>query len=1218
MRKSIYYLLSLISLCLHSQNQITNGSGNNHNHLDIIYEHNKNQKHRSTVSEINHFLSNPGTDIDYNTQAPQFSKNITSNNALSNISQGQTYIQDPNFEYHLEKMYCSSIQGDYTVVIEDPSKSIASLTLAITINNNENEPIFFNYDPNGDTVQTFNITLDEDTNYALWQITNASYSNSGTMTVYNSDEEIVYYNSAVDANQNIEFDCNVDLLIDNFISSGFLYHIKRLNLYRLAISSLVGIQSMVNLESLDAQDNLLTNINLSFNPNLETLNLQYNGVANIDLSNNTNLRYLNLEYNGISNLDLSNNPLISELRLGNNNISNLDLSGLVQLNYLYINNNNLTSVDLTNNTNIYGLDLSDNNLTSIDLSSQPSLSWLRINNNNLSSIDLTNSSNIYDLSLNDNEISNIDLNNNTSISSLLLNNNNISSFLNFSSKLRTLHISNNGLTTLELNNALQISDLQISGNPNLTCISFDYPDYLLAKFSDLVDLDISSFSSCGVNNVGQIKINDDAFETKLVNLGYDNQIDGYVDPDIIGSVITLDLSNNSDTPAYQKILSLDGIEHFTSLKNLYLDYNLVSDINLRKNLNLEKVSVSNNDLTFLDLSQNLNLFFLDASSNEIQVIDIKDKSQNFAYFNAKDNTNLTCVLVDNPSNYTSFYPNGIDQNVFTQSCTNRGTYISNPKLEKTLLSLGYDSFIDNHVYENNNAYLHLTNFEGGLLDLDNIDYLFDIFKSLNQLRITDSTIKELIIENEQLERISLHDNILFENVRFENISNLIELNGWNNNIVSLVISNNPLLTNISLTAGNVLSTQFSGLESLTSIDLSNNNISNIDVSQIENITHLTLYKNNISTMDLSNNTNLDFLSLGGNNFTELDLSNNLNISTLWLKENNINSIDLTNNTLIQNLGLDSNNLTTLDLSNNYNLTELYVHNNPNLSGLNTTSNPNLITLYIGNNNISEINLSNNLKLDYLSLSYNEEGHLPLENLDLSNNTLLSSLYANFVSIKNLDLSNNVNLVNFQAYYSDLEKVDFGINNNLKYVNIRMSNMKELDLSQNPAVDRIFLMNNQLTYLNVANGNNKNFDEFNVSNNPELNCIQVDDSYWSNGVYNWPEGLIIRANWFNNDGPFYKFDFDDNINFSNYCEYLTLEEFNDESFIYPNPTTDKIYFNYSNFNHAIIYDINGRILNKTYSSEFDLSSYKNQLFIIEVYNYKLEKLNTHKVVKSNEL
>ena len=91
-------------------------------------------------------------------------------------------------------------------------------------------------------------------------------------------------------------------------------------------------------------------------------------------------------------------------------------------------------------------------------------------------------------------------------------------------------------------------------------------------------------------------------------------------------------------------------------------------------------------------------------------------------------------------------------------------------------------------------------------------------------------------------------------------------------------------------------------------------------------------------------------------------------------------------------------------------------------------------------------------------------------------------------------------------------------------------MKELDLSQNPAVDRIFLMNNQLTYLNVANGNNKNFDEFNVSNNPELNCIQVDDSYWSNGVYNWPEGLIIRANWFNNDGPFYKFDFDDNINF----------------------------------------------------------------------------------------
>ena len=50
------------------------------------------------------------------------------------------------------------------------------------------------------------------------------------MTVYNSDEEIVYYNEAVDMNLNIQLDCNVDLAIDNFISTGFLYYIKSLNL----------------------------------------------------------------------------------------------------------------------------------------------------------------------------------------------------------------------------------------------------------------------------------------------------------------------------------------------------------------------------------------------------------------------------------------------------------------------------------------------------------------------------------------------------------------------------------------------------------------------------------------------------------------------------------------------------------------------------------------------------------------------------------------------------------------------------------------------------------------------------------------------------------------------------------------------------------------------------------------------------------------------------
>ena len=147
-----------------------------------------------------------------------------------------------------------------------------------------------------------------------------------------------------------------------------------------------------------------------------------------------------------------------------------------------------------------------------------------------------------------------------------------------------------------------------------------------------------------------------------------------------------------------------------------------------------------------------------------------------------------------------------------------------------------------------------------------------------------------------------------------------------------------------------------------------------------------------------------------------------------------------------------------------------------------------------------------------------EGHLCPRQFRFEQQHTFEIILCKFYFDKNLDLSNNVNLVNFQAYYSDLEKVDFGINNNLKYVNIRMSNMKELDLAKTQPLTE-YLMNNQLTYLNVANGNNKNFDEFNVSNNPELNCIQVDDSYWSNGVYNWPEGLIIRANWFNNDGPF---------------------------------------------------------------------------------------------------
>tara|TARA_B100001057_G_scaffold331021_1_gene331342 strand:- start:225 stop:2672 length:2448 start_codon:yes stop_codon:yes gene_type:complete len=60
---------------------------------------------------------------------------------------------------------------------------------------------------------------------------------------------------------------------------------------------------------------------------------------------------------------------------------------------------------------------------------------------------------------------------------------------------------------------------------------------------------------------------------------------------------------------------------------------------------------------------------------------------------------------------------------------------------------------------------------------------------------------------------------------------------------------------------------------------------------------------------------------------------------------------------------------------------------------------------------------------------------------------------------------------------------------------------DLDLSQNINLYRLHCANNYLRRLNVQNGNNTNFAQFNVTDNIELGCIKVDDVIWSSNFWN---------------------------------------------------------------------------------------------------------------------
>ena len=67
-------------------------------------------------------------------------------------------------------------------------------------------------------------------------------------------------------------------------------------------------------------------------------------------------------------------------------------------------------------------------------------------------------------------------------------------------------------------------------------------------------------------------------------------------------------------------------------------------------------------------------------------------------------------------------------------------------------------------------------------------------------------------------------------------------------------------------------------------------------------------------------------------------------------------------------------------------------------------------------------------------------------------------------------------------------------------------LASLDVSQNTALYVLWCPENQLSCLNVSNGNNINFWQMYASDNPDLSCIEVDDANWA--TTNWGDDSPI--------------------------------------------------------------------------------------------------------------
>lgn len=107
------------------------------------------------------------------------------------------------------------------------------------------------------------------------------------------------------------------------------------------------------------------------------------------------------------------------------------------------------------------------------------------------------------------------------------------------------------------------------------------------------------------------------FERELIALGLDRVIDGKV---ITGNIVDVE----SLKLIKKGIENLTGIQDFKGLKNLEVDGNLLTNINLDSNLNLMELTVSENRLKMLDLSGNKELKLLVCSRNELEKLNLPE------------------------------------------------------------------------------------------------------------------------------------------------------------------------------------------------------------------------------------------------------------------------------------------------------------------------------------------------------------------------------------------------------------------------------------------------------------------------------------------------------------------------------------------------------------------------------------------------------------------
>ena len=346
-----------------------------------------------------------------------------------------------------------------------------------------------------------------------------------------------------------------------YITATGLAGVTTINVNKMSIADLKGIEYFTALNELNCSNNKLTALDLSANTALETLHCNNNQLTALDMSANTALRNLNCYSNQLTALDVSKNEALVLLNCSNNALSALDVKANTALSALYCYDNQLTALDVSKNMALEEMLCYDNKLTALDVSKNTALTILYCYGNQIRGKGMQ-----------------------TLINSLHKNGG-------------YLCVYTSAATDGNEINTIQVGEAKAK-------------KWTVTERNGSSEVDYAGIHAVAIDETN-FPDNDFLLWAKAQTFADDN----YLTDKEAASVTAIDVSSKG-------IANLKGIEHFTALKTLNCSGNNLDAIDLSKNTALEELNCSSNILSALGVTANTKLKKLNCSGNQLTALDV--------------------------------------------------------------------------------------------------------------------------------------------------------------------------------------------------------------------------------------------------------------------------------------------------------------------------------------------------------------------------------------------------------------------------------------------------------------------------------------------------------------------------------------------------------------------------------------------------------------------